>query len=108
ATWLHGDLAASNLLVRGGRLQAVIDFGICGVGDPSCDLKMAWTFFDGASRRAFRERLRLDAATWARGRGWALWKCLKTLADQIRRGEPRVARSRRCVAEIVSDHRATA
>jgi aminoglycoside phosphotransferase (APT) family kinase protein len=81
--WLHGDLTASNLLVRGGRLKAVIDFGICGVGDPSCDLKMARTFFEGSSRQAFRDRLGLDAATWARCRGWALWKCLKTLAEKI-------------------------
>lgn len=108
ATWLHGDVAASNLLVRDGRLRAVIDFGICGVGDPSCDLKMAWTFFEGSSRLAFRERLGLDSTFWARGRGWALWKCLKTLAEKIRRGEPGVAQARHYVAEIVADHRATA
>ena len=35
---------------------------------------------DGASREAFRPALAVDADTWARGRGWALWKALITLA----------------------------
>ena len=74
--WVHGDISASNLLVQAGRLCAVLDFGQLGVGDPACDLAIAWTFFEGASRQAFREALPLDAKTWARGRGWALWKAL--------------------------------
>lgn len=79
--WVHGDVAASNLLVQDGRLSAVIDFGCCGVGDPACDLAIAWTFFAGDGRQAFRTALPLDAATWARGRGWTLWKALITLAQ---------------------------
>jgi aminoglycoside phosphotransferase (APT) family kinase protein len=78
-TWLHGDVTAANLLVRDGRLAAVLDFGCCAVGDPACDLAIAWTFFDGPSRAAFRDHGGLDDATWARGRGWALWKALVTL-----------------------------
>ena len=78
--WVHGDVTASNLLVVGGRLSAVIDFGCSAVGDPACDTVMAWTFFHGESRHAFREQLGLDEGTWARGRGWALWKALITLA----------------------------
>jgi aminoglycoside phosphotransferase (APT) family kinase protein len=74
--WVHGDVSVSNLLVQTGRLSAVIDFGQLGVGDPACDLAIAWTFFDGASRQAFRHALALDAETWARGRGWTLWKAL--------------------------------
>ncbi len=35
--WVHGDVAVGNLLVRDGRLSAVIDFGSSGVGDPACD-----------------------------------------------------------------------
>ena len=105
ATWLHGDLSASNLLVDDAGLKAVIDFGICGVGDPSCDLKMAWMFFDQPSRELLRDRLRLDEPTWARGRGWALWKSLKTLAEGLRAGGTGVAEARRWVDEIVFDHR---
>jgi aminoglycoside phosphotransferase (APT) family kinase protein len=53
AVWVHGDLAPGNLLVKAGRLHAVIDFGNCAVGDPACDLVIAWTFFEGAARSAF-------------------------------------------------------
>ncbi|MFE5672657.1 aminoglycoside phosphotransferase family protein [Agromyces sp. NPDC056523] len=74
--WFHGDVARANLLVREGRLSAVIDFGCAGVGDPACDTVMAWTAFSGASRRAFVHVYDVDDATWARGRGWALWKAL--------------------------------
>jgi hypothetical protein len=60
-------------------LRAVIDFGCSAVGDPACDLTMAWTFFSGESRAAFRAGLPVDEATWRRGGGWALWKALITL-----------------------------
>jgi aminoglycoside phosphotransferase (APT) family kinase protein len=76
--WFHGDVAAGNLLVDEGRLAAVIDFGTCGVGDPACDLAVAWTLLTPDGRQAFRKRLSVDDATWARGRGWALWKALTT------------------------------
>ena len=78
--WVHGDVAAGNLLQREGRLSAVIDFGGLAVGDPACDLAIAWTLFSGSgeSRRAFRDALSLDDRTWARARGWALWKALIT------------------------------
>lgn len=79
--WVHGDINAPNLLVRDGRLVAVIDFGCCGVGDPSCDLTIAWTCFRGGSRRTFRDALVLDEDTWIRARGWALWKALITIAE---------------------------
>lgn len=79
--WFHGDMAPSNLLVRDGRLAAVIDFGTCGVGDPACDLVLAWTFLDAEARHTFRRALDVDSSTWARGRGWALWKALRTLDD---------------------------
>jgi aminoglycoside phosphotransferase (APT) family kinase protein len=74
--WVHGDVAATNLLVADGELCAVIDFGCSAVGDPACDVTIAWTLFSGESRRAFRDVLGIDDATWERGRGWALWKAL--------------------------------
>jgi aminoglycoside phosphotransferase (APT) family kinase protein len=79
--WVHGDVTAANLLVNDGRLCGVIDFGSCGVGDPSCDLAFAWTFLHGSSREAYRRRLAVDDATWVRGRGWALWKALVVQAE---------------------------
>jgi aminoglycoside phosphotransferase (APT) family kinase protein len=79
--WFHGDVAVGNLLSRNGRLSAVIDFGCAGVGDPACDLVMAWTSFDGSSREVFRDAVGVDDGTWARGAGWALWKALITAGD---------------------------
>ena len=70
--WFHGDYASGNILVRDGRLAAVIDFGTSGVGDPACDLVIAWTFLDAPARTAFRAALGVDDATWQRGRGWVL------------------------------------
>jgi len=74
--WIHGDVSAGNLLLRDGRLSAIIDFGMLGVGDPACDLSIAWTLFSGESRETFRAILPFDSGTWARARGWALWKAL--------------------------------
>ncbi|TQR36946.1 aminoglycoside phosphotransferase family protein [Lysinibacillus sphaericus] len=76
--WVHGDIAPGNILIKNGKLRAVIDFGILGVGDPSCDAAMAWTFFDDKSRKTFKNALNFDEETWNRARGWALWKALIT------------------------------
>ncbi|WP_210651376.1 aminoglycoside phosphotransferase family protein [Nocardioides sp. SYSU D00065] len=81
--WFHGDLAAGNLLLRDGQLAGVIDFGTCGVGDPSCDLAVAWTLLAEPGRQVLKDRLRVDDASWARGRGWALWKTLSGLASAV-------------------------
>lgn len=70
--WLHGDLNEGNLLARDGRLCAVIDFGTMAVGDPACDLMVAWTLLTAKTRELFRAALPFDDATWVRGRGWAL------------------------------------
>ncbi len=72
AVWIHGDIAAGNLLFQDGRLSAVIDWGALGVGDPACELVVAWELLDAESRQVFRAELDVDDATWARGRGWAL------------------------------------
>jgi aminoglycoside phosphotransferase (APT) family kinase protein len=102
--WLHGDVAAGNLLVRDGRLSAVIDFGSSGVGDPACDCVIAWTFLDGASRDRFREELGVDAATWSRGRGWALWKAMITLVGHLEGGAPEAALARRDIGRVLADY----
>ncbi|MBL8094209.1 MAG: aminoglycoside phosphotransferase family protein [Anaerolineales bacterium] len=100
--WFHGDVAVNNLLVRAGRLCAVIDFGCAGVGDPACDLVIAWTFFEGESRAAFRATLQRDDATWARARGWALWKALIMLVND--RGDPhKSAELGRIIGAILAD-----
>ena len=109
-TWLgppvpfHGDVAAGNLLVRDGSLVAVIDFGTSGVGDPSCDLAIAWTLLEGEGRAAFRAVIGLDDATWARGRGWALWKALITLAGNVETNPPEAEMARRVIESVLADH----
>ncbi|MGC2999993.1 aminoglycoside phosphotransferase family protein [Streptomyces sp. G35A] len=74
--WFHGDFHTGNLLTVGGRLSAVIDFGGLGIGDPACDLVIAFTLMSAGSRAAFRAALGVDDATWTRGRGWALTTAL--------------------------------
>ena len=76
--WYHGDLAAENLLVRHGRLAAVLDFGGLAVGDPTVDLIVAWEVLDAPARAVFRAALGVDDGTWERGRAWALSLALMT------------------------------
>jgi len=113
--WVHGDLAASNMLVAGGVLHAVIDFGGVAIGDPAYDLVMEWEFFTGDSAAAFRRGLHLDEATWARGRGWALWKALVNLGKEQEGGDdaPAPARDdlfgwrhspRQIIGLLIADH----
>ena len=108
AVWFHGDMAAGNLLISNDSLAAVIDFGCCGVGDPACDLAIAWTLFSGESRTAFREGLRTDDATWARGRGWALWKALITVAEDRADDSRGVAEALRVANAIFEEFRSSA
>lgn len=89
--WVHGDVAVGNLVLRNGRLAAVIDFGSSAVGDPACDLVPAWTIFSEAAGALFREQLPYDAGTWERARGWALWKAAITV-DGHRTGAVAAAR----------------
>jgi aminoglycoside phosphotransferase (APT) family kinase protein len=100
SVWFHGDVAPGNLLVRDGALAAVLDFGTCGVGDPACDLVIAWTTFTGDSRRAYRAAVGHDEDTWARARGWALWKAMLVLTETE---PPEDAGQHRIIADILAD-----
>jgi aminoglycoside phosphotransferase (APT) family kinase protein len=112
--WVHGDVVGTNMLVREGQLYAVIDFGCAAVGDPACDTTVAYTYFDGESRRIFTENLGVDGATWARGRGWALWKALIELATDLDRPGHATAAARRMgwrhqpagvIGAVIDEHR---
>jgi aminoglycoside phosphotransferase (APT) family kinase protein len=78
--WHHGDLDARNWLVRNGRICAVIDWGSMGIGDPACDVMVAWKLRSREARDAFREALPTDDATWERARGWAVSQAVAALA----------------------------
>ncbi|WP_407925073.1 phosphotransferase [Amycolatopsis pittospori] len=79
-----------------------LDFGTCGVGDPACDLAIAWTLLTADGRQVFRERLSVDDAAWARGRGWALWKTLVACARTLGRADREAANALRVLREILS------
>jgi aminoglycoside phosphotransferase (APT) family kinase protein len=100
--WIHGDPDPANMLVRDGRLSAVIDFGTMAVGDPAGDLIAAWTFLDAGTRDVFRAALRVDDATWARGRAWGLTGILPSPADLT--DPARAARARRRLDDMIADH----
>jgi aminoglycoside phosphotransferase (APT) family kinase protein len=78
--WHHGDLDVRNWLVRDGRISGVIDWGAMGVGDPACDVMVAWKLHSRAARDAFREALPTDDATWERASGWVLSQAVAILA----------------------------
>jgi aminoglycoside phosphotransferase (APT) family kinase protein len=106
--WVHGDIAAGNLLVQDGQLSAVIDFGSSSVGDPACDLAIAWTLLTGESRETFRAAMPLDEATWARGRGWTLWKVLITVAALPGTNALAATTSRHIIDDVLADHQRAA
>ena len=102
--WIHGDLDARNLLVRDGRLGAVIDWGGLGVGDPACDVMVAWKILSEDTRDILRTELSVDEATWARGRGWALSQALNALSYYTMQTNPiLVLEARRWLAEVLAD-----
>ncbi len=78
--WHHGDLDARNWLIRNGSISGVIDWSCMGVGDPACDVMVAWKLHSGAARDAFRRALPTDDATWERARGWVLSQAVAVLA----------------------------
>ncbi|MEU6483553.1 aminoglycoside phosphotransferase family protein [Streptomyces sp. NPDC046887] len=87
--WLHGDLRPANLLVRGGTLAAVIDFGGLSVGHPDAEHAPVWDL-PPAARDAYRDALALDTPTWTRARGWAIAVAVSGLA-YYRRSYPAFA-----------------
>jgi aminoglycoside phosphotransferase (APT) family kinase protein len=102
--WVHVDLMPGNLLVRDGRLSGVLDFATVGVGDPACDLVVAWYLLPAGARQAFRAAVDVDAATWARGRGWALSMALVQL-PYYRDTNPVVAAdARHVIGEVLREH----
>jgi aminoglycoside phosphotransferase (APT) family kinase protein len=80
-TWFHGDLHGRNVLVRGGRFAAVIDWGDMAGGDPACDLAAVWMLLpQRVSREAAMAAYPASKATWTRARGWAALMTVMLLA----------------------------
>lgn len=100
--WVHGDLLAANLLLRDGRLSAVLDWGSLCAGDPACDLMIAWSLLTPV-RDKFRAAVRVDDSTWERGRGWALSQAVIALPYYLHTNPPMVAHARSAIAGVLAD-----
>jgi aminoglycoside phosphotransferase (APT) family kinase protein len=101
--WIHTDLLRPNLLVDGGRLRAVIDFGGAGVGDPAADVIAAWSVFGHAGRGTFRAALDVDDGTWNRARGFALHQAAMIIPYYAETNPGFVALAKRTVEEVLTD-----
>jgi aminoglycoside phosphotransferase (APT) family kinase protein len=101
--WIHTDLLPPNLLVRGGRISAVIDFGAAGVGDPAADVVPAWSVFGPAGRDAFKAAMRVDEATWNRARGYALHQAALIIPYYRETNPAFVTMARRTVHQVLTD-----
>jgi aminoglycoside phosphotransferase (APT) family kinase protein len=102
--WVHADLDARNLLVTAGRLNAVIDWGSSGLGDPAFDISVAWKLFSPSARAAFRSEIDVDDTTWDRARGWTLAQAVNALSYYTMKTNPvLVQETTRWLAAVLDD-----
>ncbi|MDR6552640.1 aminoglycoside phosphotransferase family protein [Paenibacillus qinlingensis] len=99
--WHHGDLDVRNWLVRNKRITGVIDWGEMGIGDPACDVMVAWKLHSPEARDEFRKYLPTDDATWARARGWVLSQAVAILAYYTPENNPVLYREAKCWLDLV-------
>ena len=102
--WVHGDLLPGNILIKEGRLSGIIDFSCMGLGDPSCDLIVAWNLLGASDRTLFRELLQVDEGTWRRGQAWALSQSLLILPYYKNTNPDLVAIANYTLGEIFADY----
>lgn len=101
--FVHGDLIPGNLLVAGGRLTGLLDWGGAGYGDPAQDLTPAWAVLDRPSRAAFADAVAADEATWLRARGIALQQAVAGVVYYRPRHHPLGDVMARTLARILDD-----
>lgn len=99
--WIHGDFAPGNIIIKDEKLSGVIDFGGMGVGDPACDLVIAWTFLSGKSRQIFIEAMELDNDTYLRAKAWSLWKATFELCQMQDKNSHEAAIQKRIIDEVL-------
>lgn len=101
--WVHGDFAIGNMLIKDNKLSAIIDFGGMAVGDPACDLVIAWTFFKDKARTIFIQEMALDQDTWLRAKAWALWKATFELFQITNKNNFEGHIQQKIIKDILSD-----
>jgi aminoglycoside phosphotransferase (APT) family kinase protein len=100
--WIHGDFALGNILMDSGKLSAVIDFGGAAVGDPACDLVIAWTYLSGKARDIFISKMYMDPDTWLRAGAWALWKATFELCQIVDKNSPEAHLQKRIIDDVIN------
>lgn len=108
ATWIHGDLFPMNLLARRGKLSAVIDFDLMGIGDPAIDMLPAWALLTEKTRPLFREASGVDDNTWIRGHGYALCAALGALRKYQGTNHPLATAAPQTLTQVVAGYRHSA
>ena len=93
--------AASWHCLRGDHL--VIDFGGAAIGDPVCDLVIAWTYLSGKAREIFISKMDLDRETWLRGRAWALWKTTFELCQIADKNSTQALLQKQIIDEVMNE-----
>ncbi|MCB0714244.1 MAG: aminoglycoside phosphotransferase family protein [Ignavibacteriae bacterium] len=74
-TWIHGDLHSRNILVEGGAITGILDWGDLALGDPATDLVAVWMLFsDSQVRQDVLKNYnpKISEQTVARAKGWAI------------------------------------
>jgi aminoglycoside phosphotransferase (APT) family kinase protein len=99
--WIHGDFAIGNILMDGGKLSAVIDFGGAAVGDPACDLVIAWTYLSGKAREIFISEMNMDPDILLCARAWALWKATFELCQIVDKNSPEALIQKRIIEDVI-------
>ena len=99
--WIHGDFAIGNILMDSGKLSAVIDFGGTAVGDPACDLVIAWTYLSGKARQIFISKMDMNADTWLRARAWVLWKATFELCQIVDKNSTEALLQKQIIDEVI-------
>ncbi|WP_308003628.1 hypothetical protein [uncultured Lactococcus sp.] len=77
AVVLHGSLNLDTVWTTSDKFSGVAETASSLVGDPACDLTIAWEIFDEKQRKIFFSAAETDKATVIRARVWALYKAMK-------------------------------
>lgn len=104
AAWIHSDLLRTNLLIQSGNLNAVIDFGSAGIGDPAFDLIPAWTVFNSGGRGIFKNCINADRESWIRARGYALHQAVLIIPYYKKSNPEFTLMAQRTLNEILADY----